>query len=273
MKKISLRYKLILVIFIAIPIVVAGLMEINLPFSFYRNNDWIGFFASYFGAIIGVIGVYEVMRFDQKKRDEERKDEMFLNHLPIYRKIESSLVVSRLTKLRESLFDIEKDPGWDMVDSRTKRKLMQIKQSLYYCDEVNGFHHFMQSYIMKNLYDDIKITVQIQADEYTEAAEIEDVPIEYLDMFIDAVKKCFDLELETEYRLVIKSSRNEMLEIISKVSQRDFTNNIDVIFKKLSRIDRSDEWAYYISKHQHTFSQIDGIRNEINRRIEKALNY
>ena len=67
-------------------------MEMNLLWKVEVDNDWIGFYASYFGSIIGVIGVFAVMRSDQEKRINERKDDLFLKNLNIYREILSLIL-------------------------------------------------------------------------------------------------------------------------------------------------------------------------------------
>lgn len=71
--KINLRLKLVMLSILTIliiPIIVALIMELNLFWKVETDNDWIGFYASYIGSIIGVFGV---MRINQRKREEERR--------------------------------------------------------------------------------------------------------------------------------------------------------------------------------------------------------
>ena len=46
----------IIIIAILIPVIVALLLEFNLIWEVETDNDWIGFYASYVGSIIGVYG-------------------------------------------------------------------------------------------------------------------------------------------------------------------------------------------------------------------------
>ncbi len=264
----------IIIIAILIPIIVALLLEFNLIWEVETDNDWIGFYASYVGSIIGVYGVFEVMRIDQRKREEERKDELFLNNLPIYSKIASSINVEKLHKLKERLSEIRSEDNWNMVDSSTKSKLKQIEGSLYYSDELEGLFYAVRGFISNNLFEELKVTLNRSGDEFSESFEYEDVPNEILDAMTSIVMNNSDIEIVYENNIELSVSKNKLLERLEENSfTKGYGQSIDVIYTKLSNIKESREWSEYISKRAATFKQITDLRNYINSRIDNLLHY
>lgn len=271
--KITVKIKFILIAII-IPIIVAILLEFNLFWKVETDNDWIGFFASYIGSIIGVFGVFEVMRVDQRRREEERKDELFLNNLPIYRKITFSLNVEKLFKLKEKLSQVKSEDNWNMVDSTTKHKLKQIEGNLEYSDESCGLFYAVSDFIRSNLYNELKVNRRIQGDEFNKSVEYEEVPNEILDKFTSIVINNSDVELVYENVIEIKVSKDKLLEKFEENAYtRGYGDKMDTIYTKLSQIKESKEWSEYISKRTAIFKQIRDMKNYINSRIEKVLNY
>ena len=264
----------IIIIAILIPIIVALMLEFNLIWEVEIDNDWIGFYASYIGSIIGVIGVFEVLRLDQRKREEERKNELFLNNLPIYRRIASSINVEKLFELKEKLADIRSEDNWNMVDSSTKSKLKQIEGNLYYSDELHGLFYTIRVFISNNLFDELKVNLNSPEDEFSESFEYEDVPNEILDAMASIVINNSDIELVYENNIELSVSKDKLLE---KLEENNYTKGygqkIDIIYIKLSNIKESREWSDYISKRAVTFKQISDLRNYINSRIDDLLKY
>lgn len=271
--KITTRTKIILIA-ISIPIIVAVLLEFNLFWKVETDNDWIGFYASYIGSIIGVFGVFEVMRIDQRKREEERKDELFLDNLPIYRKIVSSIQVEKLSKLKEKLTEIRKEVNWNMVDSSTKNSLKQIEGNLDYSDESRGLFYTVRAFIRRNLYNELKTTQYSPGDEFSESVEYEDVPNEILDEVTSIVINNSDIEIVYENSIALSISKDKLLERFEENNYtKGYGDKMDAIYTKLSHIKESKEWSDYISKRTAIFKQISDLRNYLNNRIEKVLNY
>lgn len=264
----------IIIIAISIPIIVAVLLEFNLFWKVETDNDWIGFYASYIGSIIGVFGVFEVMRIDQRKREEERKDELFLNNLPMYRKITSSIQVENLYKLKERLTEIRSEANWNMVDSSTKNRLKQIEGNMDYIDESHGLFYTVRDFLRGNLYDEFKVTLYSHGDEFNDPFEYEDVPDEILDELTNIILRNSNVELVYENVIEISVSKDKLFE---KFEENNYTkgygDKMDVIYTKLSQIKESKEWSDYISKRTATFKQISDLRNQIDSRIERVLNY
>ena len=260
------------VAFITPIIFVALVMEFNLVWNVETDNDWIGFYASYFGSIIGIIGVYVVMKMDQAKREEERKDELFLNNLPIHRKISSSISVRRLYELKNKLPEIRSDDNWNMVDSSTKSKLKQIESNLSNSDEQNGLFHAIRNFIIKNLSDELKDTLHSPEDEFRESFEYDGVHDETLDNIANIV--CLNSDVDYENNIELNISKDKLLE---KLEDNHYTKryaeSIDIIYTKISNIKESQEWLDYISKRDATFKQITELRDYINSRIINLLNY
>lgn len=264
----------IIIIAIAIPIIVALLLEFSLIWKVETDNDWIGFFASYTGAIIGVYGVFEVMRLDQRKREEERKDEFFLSNLPMYRRIASSLNVEKLYNLKEGLLTIRSEKNWEMVDSSTKNKLQEIEGNLYYSDELDGLSYTIRRYISNNLFDELKVTLNSSGDEFSGAFEYEDVPNETLDAMTNIITNNSDLESVYENKIELSVSKAKLLEELEKNNYtKGYGQRIDAIYIKLSKINESREWSEHISKWARTFKQVNELRDYINSRIDRLLNY
>lgn len=264
----------IIIIAILIPVIVALLLEFNLIWEVETDNDWIGFYASYVGSIIGVYGVFEVMRIDQRKREKERKDVLFLNNLPIYRKIASSINVERLYELKKKLTEIRSDENWNMVDSSTKRKLKQIESNLYYSDEHHGLFYTVREFISNNLFDELKEPLNSPVNEFNESFEYDGVHDEVLDAMTGIVINNSDFEIIYENNIELRVSKDKLLEKLENDAYtKGYEKNIDVIYTKLSNIKGSREWSDYISKRAATFKQITDLRNYINSRIDNLLNY
>jgi hypothetical protein len=264
----------ILIIAISVPIIVALLLEFNLIWRVETDNDWIGFYASYFGSIIGVYGVFEVMRIDQKKRQEERNDELFLNNLEIYRKIALSLNVKGLDELKEKITKLRSEESWSIVDSSTKNKLKRIEGNLYDCNESDGLFYAIRGFVSSNLHEELKITLSSPGDEFNEPFEYEDVLNETLDEFTNAVLRNCNVELVYENLFEVSIEKNKFLESLEKNSYtKGYGDKIDAIYKKLSQIEKSTEWWDYISKRSLLFKQLSELRTYIDTRIEKVLNY
>lgn len=266
----------ILVIFciLLIPIIIASMMELNLIWKVETDNDWIGFYASYIGSIIGVFGVFAVMRIDQRKREEERKDELFLNNIYLYRKLSSSLSVGELFKLSERLSEIRNESNWNMVDTSTKHKLKQIEGNLDYSDESSGLFYAVRDFIRSNLYNELKVTLYSPEDEFNESVEYEDIPNEILDEVTCIVINNSDVELVYENFIKICVSKDKLLEKFEENSYaKGYGDKMDTIYTKLSRIKESKEWSTYISRRAAIFNQIHELKSSINGRIEKVLSY
>lgn len=271
--KIKTRTKMILIA-ISIPIIVAVLLKFNLFWKVETDNDWIGFYASYIGSIIGVFGVFEVMRIDQRKREEERKDELFLNNLPTYRKITSLIHVEELSKLKERLAEIKSETNWNMVDSSTRNMFKQIEGNLDYSDESRGLFYTVRDFIRRSLYNELKVTLLSPGDEFNEPIEYEDVPDEILDEVTVIVINNSDVELVYDNCIEINVSKERLLEKFEQNNNtKGYGNKMDVIYTKLLQIKESKEWSEYTSKRTAVFKKISDLRNQINSRIEKVLNY
>lgn len=271
--KITTKIKII-IIAISIPVIVALLLKFNLLWKVETDNDWIGFYASYIGSIIGVWGVFEVMRIDQKKREEEWKNELFFNNIPIYRKIASSIYVEELFKLKEKLTEIRSEDNWNMVDSSTNNKLKQIEGNLYYSNESYGLFYAVRDFIRSNLYDELKITLNSPENEFYDSFEYEDVPNEIFDEFTNIILRNSDIELVYENVIDISVSKDKLFENFEENTYtKGYGDKMDVIYTKLLLIKESKEWSDYISNRAETFKQIRDLRNQINSRIERVLNY
>jgi hypothetical protein len=267
------RKTIIITAAIIIPVLVSVLMEFNIVWEVETDNDWIGFFASYIGSLIGVFGVFEVMRLDQRKREEEKKDDIFFSNISIYRKIATALQVDKLHKLNGQLSELRSESNWNMVDNATKNSLKHIESSLYYSNEIQGLFNAIREFIQGNLYDELKIARLYSMDEYGEPIEHEDVPDEILFAFTNCVLKNSDIKLDYDV-ISMSLSKDKLLE---KFDEDDYTkgygSKIDAIYDKLLRINESKEWSHYVSERRATFEEIKNLKNKINNRIEKALNY
>lgn len=264
----------IIIIAISAPIIVALLMEFNFIWKVETDNDWIGFYASYIGSIIGVYGVFEVMRIDHIKREEERKDELFLNILPIYRKISLLIKVEKLYKLKEIFTEIRNEDNWIRVDSSTKIRLSQIERNLDFSDESGGLFYAIRDFINSKLYNELKVTTFSSGNEFSESVEYEDVPNEILDELTKIVLVNSTIELEYEDIIDINVSKDELLEKFEKNSYtKGYREKIDIIYTKLLQINESKEWSDYISKRSAVFKEISDLSNQIINRIEKVLNF
>lgn len=274
MKNFVRNILMIIIVFLTIPIVVALIMELNLIWEVETNNDWIGFFGSYIGSIIGVFGVFIVMKLDQRNREEERKEELFLNNLHLYRKISSLMSVDRLLDLKKNISEIKNETNWRMVDTATKHKLKQFEMELYYCDENQGLFNTVQDYISNNLYNELKVTLTIPNNEFNESIEYEEVPKEVLDTITTIIINNSDVKLLNESSIVFSISKYEFIEEFEKNKySKGYTRNIDSIYNKLDYIEDSKEWKSFIKRREELFNQIHRLKNSINNRVEKVLNY
>ncbi|MBN2796448.1 MAG: hypothetical protein JXR88_13635 [Clostridia bacterium] len=265
---------IIIMIAVAIPIVIALLMEFSIIWKVETDNDWIGFFASYLGSIIGVLGVFEVMRIDQRKREQERKDELFIKNIELYKNIVQLLNVSKIDKLKKSFDEIKKNSKWDFLDTSTKKTIKNLESRIDYCDEVKGVFYAIEDFIRGNLFDELKIPMYSNGNEYSDSFEYEDLPQEIILDIANVVFNNSDKDLDYEYTFVINISKEEMLEKFEKGSySKGYGNKIDSIYSKIQSFNTSQEWGKYVSNRTRMFKELRILSENIKKRIEELLDY
>lgn len=268
------RKKIIIITAISIPIIVAAFMEFEWFWTVETDNDWIGFYASFVGSIIGVLGVYEVTRNDQRKREEERKDELFFNNLSTYRKITSLTKGGELFKLKDRLAEIRSESDWNLIDISTKNKLKRIEGNLSYCDEHQGLFYAVRRFIEENLFDELKVSLYFSGDEFSEPVMYEDLPHQIVDQVLNVVINIFEIDLTYENSINITISKDELLKKFEQFENtQGYSDQMDSIYKKLANINESKEWSQYIDRRKAMFEQIHDLHSYINNRIEKILDY
>lgn len=233
------------------------------------NSDWVSFLGSYIGSIIGVIGVFLVTKMDQKQREEERKDELFLNNILLYRKISSLLNVEQLNRLQKNISELENNNNWCMIDTWTKRKLKIIGGSLYCCDENTGLFNVIENFVQSNLFNELKVTMHSSGDEFNEPIEYEDIPDEILNLITTLIINSSEIDLLYENSININISKDEM----RKRLKNEYSNKIDIIYRKVCEIGNSKEWKRYLERRSKVFNNISELKKNIDARIEKVLTY
>lgn len=269
----SKKYIQIVFIIILFPILTAIITSLKSPFEITISNDWIGFYASYIGSIIGVVGVYLVMRLDQKERNRERDDERFFTNIDTYRRLAQILKQRDLYIMEKDLRVMLESENWENIDIKTSNEVKKIKSEMYYCDEHRGFSNSLIDYIYSNLKDVLKVNLRHYDEAADEVVWYEDLPTEILDKFTNAVINNYNVDFY-ENKFELELSKNDLINKFENESELSHCNeNIDIIFDKLSNFESSNELKNYLMRRDKIYSRIANISKLIDKRIERVLSY
>jgi len=256
------------------PIIIGIIVSIKLPNGIETRNDWIGFFASYIGSIIGVLGVYFVMKIDQRQRESERRDDMFLKNFEIYKSISSALKQNLLTKIGDDITEIKKSDNWWLIDSMTKKKLEQLSSLFFYKDEKDGLLNTLSDYVFKNLSDELKLPMTHNERLTDQTIYYEDVPHEIVETVSDILYRYTVCDLEyddiVEISITKLNLKNEFDKSI-KISAYD--KKMDIIYSKICDFNFSSELKSFQNGRNDLLNQAKNMAVEIDNRIEKILSY
>lgn len=272
----SNKNKVILAILVVIfPIIVEIMTTMGIEFfSVETSNDWIGFFASYFGSIIGVVGVYLVMKMDQEKREEERKDNLFLQNIELYYKILKLFETKYWGNLVQEIYKLKTSSDWEKIDINTKGKIEKIYKEIDYCSDGEGLLKFLEDYIKNNLYEELKIPWVYYNEVNDEVTNDYDLPGDLIEEFVFIFCNSYIFDFEFENSIELKITKEKLVKKLSSSKYlKKATENIDAIYLKLKKIDSSEEWEEFIKRRNGLEREISNLKESINDRINKLLNY
>lgn len=276
MKKINLKYiGLGIFTLICIPILIDRLIIGNNIKSNIDNSDWVSFLGSYLGSILGVLGVFLVTKIDQIERESERKDALFLNNISLYRNILSLMDTRQLSSLQKGISEFKDGNNWSAIDTLTKQKLKNIEDDLYYANERTGLFNIIKNFIQANLSNELEVTMSTSGDEFNEPIEYEGIPDPLLNSVTAIIINSLEIDLLYENSIYVEISKKQMMRKLKddKYSKEYTDAEIDVIYRKVCKIGRSNEWIEYLERRSEIFNNITKLRKEIEERIKKVLTY
>lgn len=268
------KNKIIIVILLtfSVPILVLIITNIKSPLIIEINNDWIGFYASYFGSIIGVLGVYSVTLFDKHQREIERRNQRFFENIETYKYISNLLKNTRLFLLKKELTDFVQTPKWLNIDTKTKYELNQFLLLLKQSDEVEGLSEAIRKYVRTNFFDEMKVTMT-EIINYDEEIEYEDFPNEIIEDVTAAIRHIYKDSIDYGED-IISISKEELLRVFNKYEYaRGYDNYINIIHEKVIRFSTSSELKIYVDHRSNFILKAKKLSKEIEDRIEEVLTY
>lgn len=259
-------------IIVSVPILVMIITNIKSPLKIEIDNDWIGFYASYFGAIIGVLGVYSVTLFDKHQREIERRNQRFFENIETYKYISNLLKNARLFLLKKELEDLVQTPRWLNIDTKTKNELNQLRILLKQSDEVEGLSEAIRIYVRNNFFDEMKVTMTASIND-DEEFEYEDFPNEIIEDVTAAIRSIYKDSIEYGGD-VISISKKDLIGVFNKYEYaKGYDNYIDTIHEKVIRFIKSSELKIYEEHRSNFILKAKRLSKEIDDRIEKVLTY
>ena len=238
------------------------------------DNDWIGFYGTYFGSMIGVMGVYFTMRLDQQKREKERKKEMFLNLLPTYIEIEQVLSYSKLDDVKSGLRAVQKIENWKLLDTELKKRLLRISKTLTERGEQLGVLYMIDDFVRSRLYKEMTSKRMQYFPGPDEEFEVEDVSNDEIQDMATLISRFVDVNLEFEDTIVIQMSLEQFIEALNRDKRLTLlVDRAPLLYEMICDLPESSSWEKYLKKRQETFQEINTIRVILERRIADSLSY
>lgn len=249
------------------PVIVALMMNIKSPIRLDTSNSWIGFYASYIGSIIGVVGVFVVMKLDQEKREQERKNLMFFNNLDSYKNLSTILSNEKIEDVYKKIQEFKNLESWNNVDTETKSKLTAIAIDISNVNEDSGYRSVLRSFINSNLYDQLKVESNTFIEKTREdviSEGIPDITIEGLTNILKSHSEGFRITVTKD--MLLKKFENQ-----SYISL--YVDKFDEIYRLIMEFNESDELKKYENQRLIIESKIIKMADDINERIEFVLTY
>lgn len=233
------------------------------------NNDWVGFLGGLIGSFVGVLGVYWTMREDQKKREEERKKDYFINNISIYLEIIHFLNYKTLNKLQKELNSLKRVKEWYQIDRETKASIEKIISICRKGDEVEGPRDAARDYILDRCGE--KLTVKtwynIKGEEPIEVDEVLFVAVEELLSIISRV-----LEDLVDYGglpvEILVTKEDFKKSILSTKHLSGFVRYSDEFYYIILDFPDSNNWNKYLTDRTNALLEIKEFREALILKVE-----
>ncbi len=270
------KYNNLLIFIIAItsiPIFIAIIVSIKNPINIETSNDWISFYGSYIGSIIGVIGVFIVMRVDQTQRNSERRDQLFIKNIELYQKLLKIFKLRNLNKMKSDFELIKKEKEWILLDVKTKSEIEKTIALINKYNETNGLWDTILSFSYHNLYDYFKIPMTLYDESHDIEHEIEDTPHEILEEVTNLLIGYLKINAFDEEMTLLISKEELKMELKKHNLSYVIEKNFNSLFDTINSFDTSKELILYQKGREKLFSQNLKIVKSIESRIDSVLTY
>lgn len=236
------------------------------------SNDWVGFSGGLIGSFIGVFGVYWTMKMDQKKREEERREEFFIQSLNVYIDLITLLDKSSLHTIFKELSKFQKSNNWYLVDRDTKKSIEKIIVDCGKGNEIDGCENALRSYIYHNCKEELSLNI-------TEYHRQPDVTIKDNVFSRDAAEDLLEIVMIERYDLIYFSlDFSELLGTVEEFKKKipptsrlnELADQIENIYYCILDFPNSEQWNTYTSERQIAFNVKESFKKALIHRVENV---
>ncbi|WP_047375052.1 hypothetical protein [Exiguobacterium sp. ZOR0005] len=234
----------------------------------YSNSNWIGFWGSIIGSFLGVMGVFSTMRWDQQKREEERKQDIFLSNKEIYIELITTLKKSSISTIALDLNKLKRSRDWHSLNKHNKIQINKVLSEHCKINEDEGLESTLRTYIIENI--DFEFTEE-KPDRGRDGEDyfLKDYAIDgLLSVLFTRIKKDIEFVSDMEEILISQEDLQKTMSIYLGLSS--FTKNSESIYDSLLDLFDSNIWKSYKEGREEMFQHIDNIKKELIVRLEEA---
>ena len=242
------------------------------------NSNWIGFWGSIIGSFFGVGGVFATMRWDQKKREDERRQDIFISNLSTYTGLVQTLGSTKFSSIYEELLELKNSKEWHVLNNETKISIEKILALLPKVDEKNGLQNMISKYIQINLRPEFEIQIK---DSYYDPETEDSTMLELEIIHQQAVDELSSLLAERiEYSISYIESMKYILgttyefkrAMRSMPTLKDFAHKSDTIYSSLLELNYSNTWNDYQVGREDMYNSVKTLKNSLEKQIADLHN-
>lgn len=256
--------------FIVVLIGVAILLKFDL------SDDWIGFWGSLIGSLLGIVGVYATMRLDQIKREAERKQDLFVSNISVYTELVNTLKIQELNLLLNKLLELKSSEKWYGLNRTTKLMIEKIVSESRNKTEYDGLRNVVRTYIINELRTEftVKFLNRTYILEDGEILTLDDEDIEFtavdqlVELLIPRLVNNINYMDDDEMEYVLNSYEHFRRDFSSRENLNNFSKQADIIYETLLILPSSTIWKIFVTERGLLFREINEFKKEIEIKIE-----
>lgn len=257
-----------------LPILISLITSIKSPIHIETDNDWIGFYGSYVGSILGVLGVFIVMRIDQLHRKAEKSDELFLKNIEIYEGISKAYKTGNLNLIKETIDTIRANNAWLLVDTKTKSDVDKTIKLMQKYNLQIGLHDMVTTYVYNNLSNFFLVNMSVYDESTEQEIEYQDTPQEIIFEVASILFKYINNSPYEEEQYLISISKEELMKELDEYKLTGLVSDtFDGLYDKVLAYNDSKELQNYINGRNGMYDYFNKMAQRIEQRIKDVLSY
>ncbi|XCA84092.1 hypothetical protein ABKJ26_03100 [Exiguobacterium mexicanum] len=244
--------------------------------KFDLSDDWIGFWGSLIGSLLGIVGVYATMRLDQIKREAERKQDLFVSNISVYTELVNTLKIQELNLLLNKLLELKSSEKWYGLNRTTKLMIEKIVSESRNKTEYDGLRNVVRTYIINELRTEftVKFLNRTYILEDGKILTLDDEDIEFtavdqlVELLIPRLVNNINYMDDDEMEYVLNSYEQFRRDFSSRENLNNFSKHADIIYETLLKLPSSTIWKIFVTERGLLFREINEFKKEIEIKIE-----